>query len=154
MERVVLASGYFDPIHTGHLEYLELASECAKRNDAELLVIVNTDAQAVIKKGKPFMCEAERLKIVKALRCVDKAILAIDKDGSVCESIRYCIDTYEVVAFAKGGDRFSHEIPEAIICSEAGVEIWDGLGMKIQSSSSLIAAAADKSAETPKPLIT
>ncbi len=152
--RIVLASGYFDPIHTGHLEYLELASECAKKNDAKLYVIVNTDAQAVLKKGKPFMCQDERLKIVRALRCVDMAELAKDTDGSVCESIRHCLANYEVVAFAKGGDRFSHEIPEAIICREACVEIWDGLGMKIQSSSSLIAAAADKSAETPKPLIT
>ncbi len=150
--RIVLASGYFDPIHTGHLEYLELASECAKKNNAQLYVIVNTDAQAVLKKGKPFMCQEERLQIVKALRCVDMAELAKDTDGSVCKSIRHCIQNYEVIAFAKGGDRFSHEIPEAIICREAGVAIWDGLGMKIQSSSSLIAAAANKSAETPKPI--
>lgn len=149
--RVVLTSGYFDPIHSGHLECLELASEYAAKNNASLLVIVNNDCQAVLKKGKPFMSEGERLKIVKALRCVGNAVVAIDRDSSVCESIRDCISKYNVVAFAKGGDRFSSEIPEAKICSEAGVAIVDGLGLKIQSSSSLIAAAADSSVPTPVP---
>ncbi len=149
--RVVLTSGYFDPLHSGHLECLELASEYAANHNASLLVIVNNDHQAVLKKGKPFMCEAERMKIVKALRCVGDAILSVDTDSSVCESIRHCITNYTVVAFAKGGDRFSSEIPEAKICREAGVAIVDGLGMKIQSSSSLIASAADSSAPTPKP---
>jgi cytidyltransferase-like protein len=149
--RVVLTSGYFDPIHSGHLECLELASDYAVKNAATLVVIVNNDKQAVLKKGKPFMSEGERMKIVKALRCVGDAVLAVDTDSSVCESIRYCISKYNVIAFAKGGDRFSSEIPEAKICAEAGVAIVDGLGLKIQSSSSLIAAAADTSAPTPVP---
>lgn len=150
--RVVLASGYFDPIHTGHIEYLELAKAYATRHDAELVVIVNNDAQAVLKKGKPFMCEEERCAIVRALRCVDTVFLATDTDPSVCASIRALLSQYKVVAFAKGGDRFSSEVPEAKICAEAGVSIVDGLGLKIQSSSSLIAAAADAEKATPKPV--
>lgn len=66
-QRVVIASGYYDPIHTGHIEYLELAKRYAESVNAKLLVIVNNDAQAVLKKGKPFMCESERLTIVRAL---------------------------------------------------------------------------------------
>jgi cytidyltransferase-like protein len=148
----VLASGYFDPIHTGHIEYLELAKAYAQRHDALLVVIVNNDAQAVLKKGKPFMCQEERCAIVSALRCVDRVFLATDNDPSVCASIRELLGSYKVVAFAKGGDRFSSEVPEAKICAEHAVDIVDGLGLKIQSSSSLIAAAAAPEKETPRPL--
>jgi cytidyltransferase-like protein len=148
---VVITSGYFDPIHTGHIECLEMAKAYATSKNAQLVVIVNNDAQAVLKKGKPFMCESERLTIVKSLRCVDDVFLAVDTDPSVCESIRTLVGKYKVLAFAKGGDRFSSEVPEAKICRDHGVAIVDGLGLKIQSSSALIAAAADKSVPTPAP---
>ena len=58
--KTVVASGYFDPIHVGHIEYLELASKLGDR----LVVIVNNDNQAILKKGKAFMSEVDRLKIV------------------------------------------------------------------------------------------
>jgi D-beta-D-heptose 7-phosphate kinase/D-beta-D-heptose 1-phosphate adenosyltransferase len=152
MFNAVLASGYYDPIHSGHIEYLELAKQYAKSRAAHLVVIVNNDAQAVLKKGKPFMSEGERLNIVRSLRCVDHAFIATDKDGSVCESIREAARHFKVVAFAKGGDRFFNEIPEAAVCKQLGIVIVDSLGAKIQSSSSLIAAASDKNAPTPVPI--
>ena len=128
----VCASGYFDPLHVGHLEYLEKAAA-----HGPLIVIVNSDAQAIMKKGKPFMPAAERMRIVNALRCVDAVIEARDTDGSVCETLRMLKPRY----FAKGGDRFSGNIPELAVCNELGIKLIDGLGNKIQSSSSLIAGA-------------
>jgi len=125
--RTVVASGYFDPIHVGHIEYLEMA---AKLGD-KLIVIVNNDNQAALKKGTPFMTEGDRLKIVSSLKCVDEVFLSIDEDPTVCRSLQ----AVNPDIFAKGGDRFVDEIPEATTCKEIGAEIVDGLGMKIRSSS-------------------
>ncbi len=125
--KTVAVSGYFDPLHIGHIEYLELASQIGDR----LVVIVNNDHQAQLKKGKSFMSEQDRLKIVSSLRCVDEVFLSIDKDSSVCESLRHVKPNI----FAKGGDRFSEEIPEAKVCADVGIAIVDSLGEKIRSSS-------------------
>ena len=125
--RTVVASGYFDPIHVGHIEYLEMA---AKLGD-KLIGIVNNDNQATLKKGTPFMTEGDRLKIVSSLKCVDEVFLSIDEDPTVCRSLQ----AVNPDIFAKGGDRFVDEIPEATTCKEIGAEIVDGLGMKIRSSS-------------------
>lgn len=130
LKSVVVASGYFDPIHVGHIEYLELA----KTMGDKLVVIVNNDWQATLKKGKPFMNEKDRLKIVSSLKCVDEVFLSIDRDKTVCKSL-------EVISpdiFAKGGDRFSDEIPESKICEKLNIDIIDGLGEKIRSSSLII----------------
>ena len=123
----VVASGYFDPLHVGHIEYLEKAKQLGD----ELVVIVNSDVQAKIKKGRAFMREEDRLKIVKSLKCVDKALISIDNNNSVCESLRLV----KPHIFANGGDRKEEEIPEAEVCQELGIEMVDGLGEKIRSSS-------------------
>ena len=126
---IVATSGYFDPLHVGHLECLEMAKELGDR----LIVIVNSDLQAKLKKGESFMKEEDRMKIVSALKCVDHVFLSIDKDKSQCESLRHINPDI----FAKGGDRTSGEIPESKVCNELGIEIIDGLGEKIRSSSDL-----------------
>ena len=126
---IVATSGYFDPLHVGHLECLEMAKELGDR----LIVIVNSDLQAKLKKGKAFMNENDRMKIVSALKCVDHVFLSIDKDKSQCESLRHI----QSDIFAKGGDRMSDEIPESKVCKELGIDIVDGLGKKIRSSSDL-----------------
>jgi D-beta-D-heptose 7-phosphate kinase/D-beta-D-heptose 1-phosphate adenosyltransferase len=128
----IAVSGYFDPLHVGHLEYLEQAAALGdKPFFTKLVVIVNTDKQASLKKGKSFMKEEDRLKIVRALRCVDEAFLAVDEDQTVCESLRLC----KPDIFANGGDRTEEEIPEAKVCKELKIEMVDGLGQKIRSSS-------------------
>jgi len=127
--KIVATSGYFDPLHVGHLECLELAKQLGDK----LIVIVNSDLQAKLKKGKSFMNQEDRMKIISALKCVDDVFLSIDKDKSQCESLRYL----KPDIFAKGGDRMSDEIPEAKVCRELGIEIVDGLGKKIRSSSEL-----------------
>ena len=131
-ESWVCVSGYFDPFHVGHLEYLEKSRTLGDK----LVVIVNSDLQATLKKGKPFMPEQERCKIIGALRCVNKVVLSIDKDRTVCETLRSLepVPSY----FCNGGDQNNNTIPEGVVCSEKGIELRDGFGEKIQSSSWLI----------------
>ena len=125
----VAVSGYFDPIHVGHLEYFNLAKELGDK----LIVIVNNNHQCVLKKGKPFMDEADRVEIVKALEIVDEVFLSIDEDKGVCASL----DAVKPDIFANGGDRHVGEVPESAICKKHGIKMADGLGQKIRSSSDL-----------------
>ena len=127
--KIVATSGYFDPLHVGHLECLELA----KKLGDKLIVIINSDFQAKLKKGKSFISQEDRMKIIAALKCVDEVFLSIDKDKTQCESLKYL----KPHIFAKGGDRTSNEIPESKICKELNIKIIDGLGQKIRSSSKL-----------------
>lgn len=125
----VVVSGYFDPLHVGHIEYLELAKELGTK----LVVIVNNDYQCELKKGKSFMNEEDRLKIVQSLSIVDEAFLSIDRDRTVCDSLA----AINPDIFANGGDRHVNEIPESVVCKELGIKMIDGLGSKIRSSSDL-----------------
>ncbi len=127
---IVAASGGFDPLHIGHVEYLEKA----KKLGTKLVVILNSDDFLVRKKGQAFMPFAERKRILEALRCVDEVIPCIDEDQSVCKTL----ELLKPDIFAKGGDRTSGNIPEKEVCDRLGINIVDGLGEKIQSSSSLI----------------
>ena len=128
-DKRVAVSGYFDPIHVGHLEYLKLAKELGDK----LVVIVNNNHQCVLKKGKPFMDEADRVEIVKALEIVDEVFLSIDQDKSVCASL----EEVKPNIFANGGDRHTSEVPETAVCKTNNIRIVDGLGGKIRSSSDL-----------------
>jgi cytidyltransferase-like protein len=128
--RIIAVSGYFDPIHIGHIELFKLAKALGDK----LIVIVNNDKQTEIKKGKYFMPVEERGRIIQELSCVDEVFISIDEDRTVCESLR----VVKPHVFANGGDRHNYEIPEAVVCRELGIEIIDGLGAKIQSSSELI----------------
>ena len=133
----IIVSGYFNPLHKGHLEYFNNAKALCD----ELFVIVNNDHQRELKGSKPFQDEQERLLIVSNIKAVDKAILSIDQDRTVCESIRKITEHYGInydLAFANGGDQNNDTIPEIPICKELGVALIDGLGEKIQSSSWLL----------------
>lgn len=128
MKKVAI-SGYFDPIHVGHLEYIELS----KKLGDYLIVIVNNNHQCVLKKGKPFMDEKDRIKIVEAIEWVDEVFLSIDMDKTVCKSL----EAIKPNIFTNGGDRTNEEIPESMVCKKYGIDILDGLGKKIRSSSDL-----------------
>ena len=125
----VAVSGYFDPIHIGHLEYLRMAKELGD----SLVVIVNNNYQCKLKKGKHFMDENDRVEIVKALRFVDEVFLSVDKDRTVCKSL----EEIKPDIFANGGDRATSEVPETPVCKKFNIKMVDGLGDKIRSSSSL-----------------
>ena len=125
--KTVAISGYFDPIHVGHLEYIK---EARKLGD-KLIVIVNNNHQCILKKGKPFMDEKDRLVITSSLKDVDDVFLSVDKDKTVCKSL----EQIKPDIFANGGDRKNYEIPESTICKKYNFQIIDGLGDKIRSSS-------------------
>ena len=136
-KKVIIVSGYFNPIHKGHLEYFNNAKSMAD----ELFVIVNSDFQRELKGSKEFQKEDERLFIVQNIKAVDKAMISVDTDRTVCASIKSLYekynDTYEF-GFANGGDQNNDSIPEAPICKELGIKLIDGLGDEIQSSSWLL----------------
>jgi|TARA_B110000914_G_scaffold216672_1_gene221915 D-beta-D-heptose 7-phosphate kinase/D-beta-D-heptose 1-phosphate adenosyltransferase len=127
--KTVAVSGYFDPIHVGHLEYLKLSKDLGDK----LVVIVNNNYQCVLKKGKPFMDENDRMQIVKSLKMVDEVFLSIDMDKTVCASL----EAIKPDIFANGGDRSTREVPESAICKKYNIQMTDGLGDKIRSSSDL-----------------
>lgn len=137
MKKAVIVSGYFNPIHKGHLEYFHNA----KSHGDALFVIVNSDHQRALKGSKEFQDEQERVFIVSSLRVVDKVFLSIDEDRTVCETIAHIHkefgNTY-ALAFANGGDQNNDTIPERPVCERLGISLIDGLGDKIQSSSWLL----------------
>jgi cytidyltransferase-like protein len=136
-KKAIIVSGYFNPIHKGHLEYFNNAKALAD----ELFVIVNNDHQRELKGSKEFQKEDERMIIVSNIKAVDKAVLSIDQDRTVCETIRMVAEDYSAeyeLAFANGGDQNNDTIPERPICEEVGITLIDGLGYKIQSSSWLL----------------
>ena len=116
-EIVVAVSGYFDPVHKGHIEYFRLA----KKLGDKLVVILNNDRQAEMKKGKAFMDEEGRKVVLEALDMVDEVVISVDESESVCESIK----KVNPDIFANGGDRFSREVPEAKLCDDLNIKIVD-----------------------------
>ena len=136
-KKAIIVSGYFNPIHKGHIEYFKNA----KKLSEELFVIVNSDFQRELKGSKAFQDEEERMFIVNSIKGVDKAILSIDKDRTVCKTIEKIANEFSEeyeLSFANGGDQNNDTIPEKPICKELGVSLIDGLGDKIQSSSWLL----------------
>ena len=137
MKKAIIVSGYFNPIHKGHLELFEKAKEAG---DA-LIVIVNNDKQREMKGSKFFMDEQERVQIIRALSIVDMAWISIDEDSTQNETLKLMFgkfsETYKL-AFANGGDQNNDTIPERKTCGQYGIELIDGLGDKIQSSSWLL----------------
>tara|TARA_B110000090_G_scaffold112261_1_gene125392 strand:- start:401 stop:823 length:423 start_codon:yes stop_codon:yes gene_type:complete len=136
-KKAIIVSGYFNPIHKGHLEYFNTA----KALTDELFVIVNNDHQRALKGSKEFQQEEERMIIVSNIKAVDLAILSVDSDRTVCKTIEKIAKefgaTYDL-AFANGGDQNNDTIPEKSICETMGIQLLDGLGDKIQSSSWLL----------------
>ena len=136
-KKAIIVSGYFNPIHKGHLEYFLNAKSLVNF----LFVIVNNDHQRALKESKEFQLEEERMLIVSYLKPVNKAILSIDTDRTVCETIAKIAKEYGNdydLAFANGGDQNNDTIPERAICEKMGIRLLDGLGDKIQSSSWLL----------------
>ena len=135
--KAIIVSGYFNPLHKGHIDYFHLA----KAKGDQLFVIVNNDHQRALKESKEFMLEQERVLIVKELTVVNQVILSIDKDKTVCatlEKIHKDFSKNFELFFANGGDQNNDSIPEVPICKKVGIGLLDGLGAKIQSSSWLL----------------
>ena len=135
--KAIIVSGYFNPLHKGHLELFEKAKEAGD----ELWVIVNSDLQRALKGSKEFMDEDERLIIVRSIKHVDKALISIDQDKTQRSTLAYLADKFGAdfeLCFANGGDQNNESIPEVAVCKEKGIGLLEGLGDKIQSSSWLL----------------
>lgn len=111
MRKVVLATGGFDPIHSGHINYFK---DAVKYGDGTLIIGLNSDEWLTKKKGRPFMDWEERATIISNLHVVDRVINFDDSDGSSCDAIRKVRDLYPDVeiVFVNGGDRNATNIPE------------------------------------------
>ena len=142
---ISIVSGFFSPIHLGHLNYLKESKKLASR----LVVIVNSDEQVALKGSVPFMNEDDRLEIVQALACVDQAVISIDEDGTVAKTIEFLAQIYEgsSIVFCNGGDRpeSNHVAAEKVVCDKYGIELAYGVGghNKRESSSELIKRAVE-----------
>lgn len=137
MKKLIIVSGYFNPLHKGHLELFEKAKEIGDL----LCVIVNNDKQREMKGSEFFMDEEERIKIIRALSVVDMAWISVDEDSTQKATLKLMVDKFYgsmKLAFANGGDQNNDTIPEADICRMFDIELIDGLGDKIQSSSWLL----------------
>lgn len=143
MEKVVITSGYFNPLHIGHINLIR----DAKKLGDFLVVIVNNDEQVKIKGSVPFMPESERIEIVKAIKYVDEVFLSIDKDtGRQDKTLIFLSEKYKgnEIIFAKGGDSTMENV-EADTCKKLGIKIvLDVGGGKIQSSSWLLKNVTNK----------
>lgn len=133
--KIVITSGYFNPLHRGHLAYLK----AAKRLGDQLFVIVNNEVQVKLKGSYPFMEQWERAEIIASLRGIDAVYMAQDTDRQVKETIRQIVSDApkEEYIFANGGD--VDKCPEEDFCKEMGIKVVYRVGgNKIQSSSTLI----------------
>ena len=136
-QKAIIVPGFFNPIHKGHLEYFNNAKAMAD----QLFVIVNNDHQRELKGGREFQDENERMIIVSNIKAVDKAILSIDTDITVCATTKMIAEQFGQefdLDFANGGDQNNDTILEKVVCEEMNVALIDGLGDKIQSSSWLL----------------
>ena len=137
MRKAVIVSGYFNPIHKGHLELFEKTQEVGDF----LIVIINSDLQRALKGSKEFMKEDERLRIIQSIKGVGYSCISIDTDKTQKETLKMLTHKFGDIMelhFANGGDQNNYTIPEAEICNQLGIKLIDGLGDKIQSSSWLL----------------
>ena len=141
-QSVVIVSGYFNPLHKGHIDYFHKAKSLGDL----LFVIINNDIQRDLKGSKKFMLEDERALIVKELKVVDEVFISIDQDKTVVKTIEKIFNKFSKtleLSFANGGDQNNNLIPESHICKELSIKLIDGLGKKIQSSSWLLDKSND-----------
>lgn len=133
--KVVIASGFFNPLHGGHLDMIEAAAQLGDH----LVVIVNNDVQQVIKKGKVILDEQNRARLIRALRDVDEVMIATDQDPTVAKSLQEVAEKYpnDEIIFANGGDRDSEKaIPETSVCQTHNIKLIFGVGGNEKTDSS------------------
>jgi len=135
----ILVSGYFSPVHVGHLEYFE----AARKLGDELIVLVNNDEQVKLKGSIEFMGVADRARIVKALRSVSTVFVSMDFDRSVCrtiEMVHEAVDEGDEWIFANGGDQTAETIPETEVCEKLGIKMVFGVCPQLRQSSEILKA--------------
>ena len=148
MRRIVLVTGGFDPLHSGHIAYFKAARELGD----VLIVGANSDEWLVRKKGRAFMPWSERATIIAELRCVDRVINFDDSDGTANGAILKVRQIYpnDTIVFANGGDRTSNNIPEMDIVDE-NIEFMFGVGGNDKMNSSSWILEEWKAPKTERP---
>lgn len=133
MKRIILATGGFDPIHSGHIAYFE---EAKKLGDY-LVIGLNSDSWLSRKKGAPFMPFSERSSIISNLKMVDQVIGFNDDDGSSVDAILQVRKLFpdSQIVFVNGGDRTASNIPEMSV-NDISVEFLFGIGGQDKKNSS------------------
>ena len=139
MNKIIILSGGFDPIHIGHVRMFRAAKEM----QSKVIVGVNSDEWLSRKKGQPFMKESERIEILNSSKYIDSVINFDDSDDTACNLIKKVIELYKndnvKIFFGNGGDRTAETTPEIKYCKDNNIEmLWNLGGGKIQSSSDLI----------------
>lgn len=135
---VGIVSGYFNPVHLGHIQYMTAAkSQCT-----HLIAIINNDAQVKLKGTKPFMDQEHRRQIVTALKPIDDAWISVDKDKYVCKTIKKIRQAFphDQISFFNSGDRSNAnpESTEFILCNSLGIKYVAISLPKLYSSSELL----------------
>ena len=148
MGNIIIVSGYFNPLHGGHVSLIKDAANLKSREyNSSLIVIVNNDKQQFKKKGKIIMSEKERMSVVGNIKDVDEVVLSRDDDKTICKTLASVVADSKTIysrhtfIFVNGGsDRKSiEEIPEYEICKKLGVKMLFGCGGwdKLNSSSKI-----------------
>jgi len=136
LPKVILVTGGFDPVHSGHIEYFK---EARKLGD-KLVVGLNSDEWLTRKKGRPFMPFSERASIIQELSCVDQVLGFNDNDDTACNAIFQLLSTRSnewKLTFANGGDRTNTTTPEYTMYGDhPNVEFAFGVGGKNKKNSS------------------
>ena len=129
--KIVIESGYFNPLHGGHLDMIE----AGKKMGDKLIVIVNNDKQQLLKKGKIILDEENRMRLMRALRDVDEVVLSIDEDPTQVKTLEMLAKRYpdDELVFANGGDRDSEKaIPESDVAHAYDIQLIFGVGTEIR----------------------
>ena len=136
MREIILVSGGFDPIHSGHIFLIQEASR-----NGDVIVLLNSDSWLIQKKGKAFLPFTERKIIMSSLKNVIDVISFNDSDKTCIEGIKKVIKKYPLdkIKFANGGDRNKDTTAESIFCNQNNIElIWEVGGKNKANSSSWI----------------
>jgi glycerol-3-phosphate cytidylyltransferase/D-beta-D-heptose 7-phosphate kinase/D-beta-D-heptose 1-phosphate adenosyltransferase len=139
MKRVIV-SGFFNPLHGGHIDLIESAASMGEY----LVVIVNNDNQQMIKKGKIILDENNRARLMGALKLVNEVVISVDKDDPkypVTQTLAMIADKYpdDELIFCNGGDRVDPDAipgPEADMCRSRGIKMYFGIGGDNKADSS------------------
>src|SRR3989344_3238906 len=116
---LVCVSGYFNPVHIGHIRMIRDAAKLGR-----VIVIINNDYQVKLKGSIPFMLAKDRAEIMAALAGVEKSVISIDRDRTVCRTLA----KIKPNIFCNGGDRTSKNIPELDVCARLGIKVIFGVG--------------------------
>ena len=133
MDSVVIVSGGFDPVHSGHIKLLEEASKYGN-----IVVLLNSDKWLKNKKGSEFLPFKERIIIMMAIKNVIDVISCGEIDETCLDGIKKALKKYNnsKIKFANGGDRNKNSTPEMIYCNENNIELLWGIGGENKSNSS------------------